>query len=74
MDWSANKNQRCCATCANWSGPRSPKCGGDGVIVPLSGGYKPEAKCYNDPRVGGFANGPKADWCCPRYIKWGALK
>ena len=73
MSWSVNKNQKCCATCANWSGPRSVNSFCDTVTT--EGSYKPTGKCYIDSRVGGFANGPSADWCCgSKYTKWSVLK
>ena len=72
MSWSANKNQKCCATCANWSGPRSVNSFGDKVTT--EGNIKPSAKCYLNRNVGGFVDGPKADWCCNNYSKWAALK
>lgn len=72
MVWSVNKNQKCCATCANWSGPRSVNSFGDTVTT--EGNIKPDAKCYLNPHVGGFTYGPRADWCCSNYSKWGALK
>ena len=74
MERKIGKSQKCCATCANWSGPRSANSFGDAVIVPMSGGYLPNAKCFSNPTVGGFAYGPKADYCCPKYAKWSGLK
>lgn len=72
MSWSANKNLKCCATCANWAGPRSVNSFGDKVTT--EGNSLPNGKCYTNPTVGGFAYGPKADYCCPKYSKWAALK
>ena len=72
MSWSANKNQKCCATCAHWSGPREVNSFKDKVTTAEP---KPNAKCNLNPSVGGFAYGPKADWCCnSNYSKWSALK
>lgn len=71
MSWSANKNQKCCATCANWSGPRDVNSMGNTVTTPKQ---TSEAKCYLNPRVGGFTYGPSAHWCCGNYSKWLALK
>ncbi len=72
MSWSVNKNQKCCATCANWSGPRQVNSMGNTVTT---SDPKPNAKCFLNPSVGGFSNGPKADWCCgSKYSKWSALK
>ena len=33
MSWSVNKNHKCCATCANWSGPRTVNSRGDTVTT-----------------------------------------
>ena len=72
MSWSATYQQKCCATCANWSGPREVNSTRDKVITPDP---KPNAKCFLNPSAGGFVYGPKADWCCgSNYSKWGALK
>ena len=72
MAWSANSNQKVCATCANWGGPREVNCFRDKVTTP--GNICPNGKCYINPTVGGFANGPKADWGCPKHTKWSQLK
>lgn len=71
MSWSTGSNQKCCATCANWSGAREVNSFRDKVTTPNP---KPNAKCNIDSCVGGFAYGPKADWCCGKYSKWTALK
>lgn len=70
---SINSSNKCCATCANWSGPRQVNSTRTQVIVPDP---KPSAKCYLNSNVGGFAYGPKADWCSSScgYTKWSALK
>lgn len=72
MAFSANSNQKFCATCAHWSGPRTINSSRDRVNC--DGNYTPEGKCYLDQRVGGFVNGPSANWCCPKHSKWSALK
>ena len=72
MAWSTNYTKKCCATCANWSGPRSVNSLRDKVTI--EGSSVPNAKCYIDRNVGGFAYGPKGDWCCSKYQKWAALK
>lgn len=72
MSWSATYQQKCCATCANWTGPREVNGTRDTVFTPDS---KPNAKCCLHPLKGGFSYGPKADWCCGSdYKKWSALK
>ena len=73
MSWSANKNQRCCGTCAHWGGPRTVNSAGDRVTC--EGSSNPHGKCYLNPTRGGFCYGPSADWCCGSdYSKWSALK
>lgn len=73
MSWTVNSNQKCCATCAYWTGPRAVSSFGDKVTI--EGNSKPNAKCSLDSHIGGFSYGPKADWCCgSKYSKWSALK
>lgn len=74
MDFKANKYRKCCATCANWSGPRTVNSVGSEVSVPYQGGHVPNAKCFLHPLKGGFSYGPPADWCCGDYTKWAGLK
>lgn len=74
MDFKANLYRKCCATCANWSGPRSVNSSRTEVSVPCQQGIKAEAKCFLHPLKGGFAHGPSADWCCGDYKKWAGLK
>ena len=60
-----NKNQKCCATCANWSGERRI-IGTTNKQVEVSNSSD-NAKCYDDPHVGGFSYGPRANWHCNNY-------
>lgn len=71
MSWTASKNQRCCATCANWAGPRTEKYGSSAETESPS----VRGKCYAgvpaDSTPGPTA---MAGTCCSKYQKWSALK
>jgi hypothetical protein len=60
------KNHKCCATCAYWSGARQVTGNGSTKQVEV-GSSNDHAKCFNNPNVGGFAYGPKAEYCCQNY-------
>ena len=69
--WSASNNQKSCATCANWAGPRRVR--GLGVVETSSPSVR--GKCYagvpcsaseGEVACGGIS--------CRRYELWPALK
>lgn len=67
-----NKNQKCCATCANWAGPRQVT--GTNIKQAEVSSSNEHGKCYDNPHVGGFVYGPSASYCCSHYQPWAALK
>ena len=70
MGWKAVKSTKCCATCANWGGPRQATFGAADVEKPGTYG-----KCYE-----GVFSGVTSGHCacqgtsCPKYRLWSALK
>lgn len=70
-----NKNQKCCATCANWSGARRVIGTGTTKQVEVSSSND-HAKCYDNSHVGGFVDGPSACWgsSCSNYQLFPGLK
>ena len=70
MAYEATCTQKCCLTCANWSGSRTVST--DGKKATAS---DRNAKCFLNPSRGGFAYGPSYEWCCGSdYTKWAGLK
>lgn len=69
-----NKYQKCCATCVNWSGAR--KIVGTSTKQVEVDSSNVNAKCYDNPSVGGFVYGPPASWggSCSKYQPLSALK
>lgn len=67
-----NKSQRCCATCANWAGPRQAI--GTNIKQSEVSSSNVHGKCYDNPRVGGYVDGPPASYCCSHYQPWAAIK
>lgn len=68
--WNCTKNDKCCATCANWSGERIFK--GYWATVSAPG---VRAKCYAGVPGSGLP-GPAAceGRSCPKYSLWPAMK
>lgn len=71
MSWSANSDWKCCATCANWAGPRTVKFGRTSEIESPSIRGKCGANVFC-----GVTQGPigSSGHDCAKYQKWGSLK
>lgn len=69
--WTATKNTKCCATCANWGGDRTATYAKNAETPSPS----ERGKCYENVFCG-VTPGPCA--CdgrnCSKYQPWGALK
>lgn len=72
MSKTITNDTRCCATCANWAGPRTPLHGGSYVEVSSS---DVRGKCYANVFCG-VTSGPTATdgRSCSKYTKWGAMR
>ena len=62
-------SQACCATCANWAGPRMVKHNGSYVDVDTTGTM---GKCYAGKNSS--SQGNPSCHKCDKYQKWAALK
>lgn len=69
--WTATKNTKCCATCANWGGERKAT-SAKSAETPHT---DTRGKCY----AGVFSSVTQGQCACegrscPKYQMWGALK
>lgn len=69
MSKTFTSSTKCCATCANWGGPRVVKLGNAETDSPSTRG-----KCFAGV-PGDATPGPTAMRTgCPKYTKWSALR
>lgn len=65
-------SNKCCATCANWAGPRAVKSGNTSVEVDSVGD---RGKCYANVFCGVTQGQSSSEGTyCPKYQKWSALR
>ena len=71
MSWSASKSWKCCASCANWGGPRTAKYNKDAEVESPS----VRGKCYANVFCG-VTQGPSASEgrSCSKYQTWAAIQ
>lgn len=69
--WTISKNNKCCASCANWGGDRKPIHGGRGETDSPS----TRGKCYAGvPADATQGHTAMQGTSCGKYTCWAALK
>ncbi len=65
--WSANKNWKCCATCANWAGNRKVDYAKTAVVDSVGESGKCYCNVFYNPHATQGTN-------CSKYSLWAALR
>lgn len=66
-----NSSNKCCATCANWAGPRTLQNNTYSYVESIND----KGKCYANAPIGGSSGPYACDGCnCSKYQKWPAMK
>ena len=72
MSKTYDSSSKCCATCANWGGPRMIKCGNTSVEV---ASVSDRGKCYANVFCSVTQGQSSTEGRgCTKYTKWPALK
>ena len=69
MSKTFTPHTKCCATCANWGGPRIVKLGNAETDAPSTRG-----KCYLGIPADATPGPTAMHTGCPKYTKWSALR